>query len=165
MGMVVLDYVQSDGRWQLSVPPVGISEQGRIGSDSGLPRPLALPGVPPDRIARLFLVPDEGGKVRWQAGRCAVLETIGQDGEVGRRFSYRRTGGSWEVAREELLGKAGTELVARFDDYRSVGASGTWAYHQELEEPNRGSRVTFDTRSLRTEGVVPSLFSFMDTEG
>lgn len=165
MGRVVLDYVQSDGRWKLSVPPVGISESGQVGVASGNPRPLALPGIPPDRIARLFLVPEEEDEARWQAGHCAVLEAVSGDGHVRRRFSYRRTGGSWEVAREELLGNAGTELVAKFNDYRSVGAVASWPYHQELEEPNRGSRVTFETRSLRTEGLAPSIFSFPNTEG
>jgi len=165
MGVVVLDYVQSSGRWQLSVPPVGISERGVVGADAGQARPLTLPGIPPDRIARLFLVPEERSEVRWQAGRCAVLEMLAHDDEVGRRFSYRMTEGSWEVAREELVGETGVELVAKFDDYRSVGTDATWAYHQELEEPSRGSRVTFDTRSLRTDGVAPSLFSFPATEG
>jgi hypothetical protein len=160
MGMTVFDYVQADGRWHLSVPSTGLSEGGAIGNSVSDAEALGLPGLPAAHIARLFLTPEPPEELGWQEGSCAVLEARAADGSVLRRFSYRRSEAGWEVAREELLGPAGSQLVARFDDYRSVGIHATWPYHQELEEPIRGTRVTLDTRSLRTEGLDPSLFAF-----
>ena len=160
MGMTVLDYVQAEGRWHLSVPSAGLSEGGAVGNSASSSEGLGLPGIPTDYIARLFLTPESPEELRWQEGSCAVLEARTADGSVLRRFSYRRSEGVWEVAREELLGEGESQLVAHFDDYRAVGLRATWPYHQELEEPSRGTRVTLYTHSLRTEGLDPSLFAF-----
>jgi len=160
MGTTVLDYVQAEGHWHISIPSARVSEGGVVGEPPVAQTPSALSGIGPERLARLFLGLEDEELLGWKEGGCAILETRGSEGQVTRRFSYRPTDDSWEVAREEVLGMAGPELVAEFADYRPVPGSNTWAYQQELSQPQRGTRITLQTKLVRTEGVTSSLFAF-----
>jgi hypothetical protein len=164
MGITVLDYVQAEGRWHLTLPSARISQAGTLGEPLALPVAGDPPAIPPDRVARLFLSLEDAHHLGWRDGSCAVLEARDREGLLTRRFSYRRQGEGWEVAQEDLLGSAGLELVAHFEDYRAVGATATWAYRQHLQEPTRGTQLTFETRSLRTEDIDPAIFAFPTTE-
>ena len=160
LGVTVLDYVQSTGRWQLTVPSARLSLSGLVGESLPASTGADVPALSPHRMARLFLSLEDAESLDWKLDSCAILEARDVEGDVVRRFSYRYADGSWEVAREELFGESGLELVANFQDYRSVGDSTTWPYHQELTEPERGTHLTLETRTLRTDELPPSFFAF-----
>ena len=142
------------------MPSTRLSAGGLIGETIPWNTASGVPALAPDRLARLFLLLEDQASIDWKTDSCAVLEARGLGGEVVRRFSYRFSGESWEVAREELFGDDGLELVAEFEDYRAVGDVASWAYHQELTEPERGTQLTLQTRSLHTDELPPSFFAF-----
>ncbi|MEE2828576.1 MAG: hypothetical protein VX498_05280 [Myxococcota bacterium] len=160
LGIPLLDYVQSDGAWQLTVPPVGILERGLVGQPLRLDGLSSLAGIAPDAVAHFFGVLEDVSGAQWQAGSCAVLELLDEGGTAVRRIGFRFTDPGWEVASEELVDGGEVQLLSRFEDYRTVGDLGRWPYQQEVLDPDRGSSLLFETRNLKTEGIDPSFFLF-----
>ena len=99
--------------------------------------------------------------VRWEAGRCAVLEELSDDGVV-RRLVFRPAEVGWEVAGEELLVDGEVRLAVAYEDYRPVGEAGLWPHRSRIEDRLRGSRVVLETRKVRTEGVTDAFFAMQD---
>ncbi len=161
MGLTVVDYVQADGRWQLSVPPAGIQRSGAEGESPLQGAEQDQMGMSPDQIVALLRSIEPDADVRWEAGSCAVLEEL--DGDiVVRRLGFGHaieapTAGDWFVAREEILEGGQVVAATTYGDYRSVG-SGVWPYRSEVTDPRRGSTVLLEAKAVRTDGVTDAFF-------
>lgn len=164
MGFTVLDYVENEGRWHLTVPPAGLAMSGQAGELPVPPEGAPDPGgqaVRPDLIASLLRSVASGAPVRWQSGRCAVLEELDGDAVV-RRLAFELAGTGWRVAREELVEAGEVALRADFTDWRDVGEGASWAHVWDLEDPRRGSAVHLETRRLRLDGLTDQHFAVPD---
>jgi hypothetical protein len=162
MGLTVLDYVQADGRWQLTVPPAGIRRSGADG-DSPLEGDEGEQlGMRPDQIVAMLRSVAPDARVRWQDGSCAVLEEV-EEGVVVRRlgFGHEGAGADWIVASDEIMQDG--QVVARttYGDYRSVG-NGSWPFLSEVSDPIRGTTVVLEATAVRTDGVTDAFFVMTD---
>jgi len=168
MGLTVIDYVQADGRWQLTVPPAGIHRQGTEGTSpmSEEEEAQGEMGLRPDQIVSLLRSIGPDAPVRWQPGACAVLEEL-DDATVVRRLGFGRIDlavdgadplATWVVASEEILDEDVVVAKTAYEDYRSVG-EGMWPFHSEVSDPRRGSVVVLDAKAVRTDGVTDAFFA------
>lgn len=162
MGLTVVDYVQADGRWQLTVPPAGIRRSGTEGTSPLEGDEGERLGMRPEQIVELLRSVDSDSEVRWKTGACAVLEQV-DDGSVVRRLGFGHESGApeWIVASEEIVEDG--QIVARttYGDYRSVG-NGVWPYRSEVTDPLRGSIVLMEAKAVRTDGVTDAFFVMTD---
>lgn len=159
MGMTVIDYVQADGRWQLSVPPAGIRRSGAEGESPVTPEEeeSAELGMRPDQIVALLHSIEPDAQVQWRPGACAVLEEL-DGGTIVRRLGFGREDGAWVVANEEIVEDGQVVARSTYGDYRSVGA-GAWPWLSEVVDPRRGSVVTLSVQAVRTDGVTEDFFA------
>lgn len=157
MGITVVDYVQAGGRWQLSVPPAGIHRTGAEGESPLEGDEGEELGMRPDQIVDLLRSVAPDADVRWQPGRCAVLEELSA-GEVVRRLGFGRDeAATWYVAHEEIVEAGEVVASTNYADYRSVG-NGVWPYRSEVVDPRRGSTVLLEAKAVRTDGVTDAFF-------
>lgn len=157
MGITVVDYVQADGRWQLSVPPAGIRRTGAEGESPLEGDEGDQLGMRPDQIVDLLRSVEPDADVRWQPGRCAVLEEL-DAGQVVRRLGFGRDeSAAWHVAHEEIVEDGEVVATTSYADYRSVG-NGVWPYRSEVVDPRRGSTVLLEAKAVRTDGVTDAFF-------
>ncbi len=161
MGFTVLDYVESDGRWHLTVPPAGLVRGGLAGEPVIPPDAEPAEGqaaLRPDLIASLLRSIEPGADVRWQAGTCAVLEEVAGT-EVVRRIAFQQQDGAWRVAREELVEGGVVALAANFSAWQDVGEGALWAHRWDLEDPLRGSHIALLTKKVRLDGLTDAHFA------
>lgn len=158
MGITVVDYVQADGRWQLTVPPAGIQRSGAEGESPLEGTEGDQLGMRPDQIVQLLQSVDADADVRWRAGSCAVLEEIESDAVVRRLgFGHQDGGVDWVVSTEEVLEDGLVVARTTYGDYRSVG-NGVWPFRSEVVDPQRGSTVLLEAKAVRTDGVTDAFF-------
>lgn len=166
LGFTVLDYVENDGRWYLTVPPAGVAVGGEAGEAFEPPAEFDTGEQPlrPELIASLLRSVEADASVRWQDGTCAVLEEL--EGEaVVRRLAFEPDGDGWRVAREELVEDGVVALAAAFSDWRSLGDGATWAHVWDLEDPQRGSVVHLETRRVKLDGLTDLHFALPEFDG
>lgn len=162
MGFTVLDYLETEDAWQLTIPPGGVRRDGSPGeavlSSADLAR-LQGPQLRPDLIASLVRSVGEGAQVRWQPGTCAVLEEV-EDGAVVRRIGFAAEGDAWYVAREAVLAEGRERMAVVYSDYREAGG-GAWPHRAEITDSDRGSLVVLTTRRLRVDGLSDEHFALV----
>ena len=162
MGLTVVDYVQVDGQWQLTVPPAGIRRSGTEGTSPFRGDEGEQMGMSPEQIVDLLRSVESDSEVRWQTGACAVLEQV-EGGSVVRRLGFGQEVGrsGWVVSSEEIVEDG--QVVARttYGDYRSVG-NGVWPYRSEVSDPQSGSVVLMEAKAVRTDGVTDAFFVMTD---
>ncbi|MCO4772300.1 MAG: hypothetical protein KDA24_19860, partial [Deltaproteobacteria bacterium] len=163
MGLTVVDYVQADGRWQLSVPPAGIQRSGAEGESPLEGAEQGQLGMSPDQIVALLKSIEPDAVVQWKAGACAVLEEL-DEGAVVRRLGFGRSdadSSQWLVAHEEIVEAGQVVATSTYGDYRSVG-NGVWPFLSEVIDPLRGSTVVLEAKAVRTDGVTDAFFVMAD---
>jgi hypothetical protein len=156
MAAPVLDYVEADDRWALTVPSAGVAEQGAGAPSRGgdVPWSEAELPVPPDRVASLLRPLEPGASVRWAPGECAVLHQLDAGDVPVRALRFELGGEGWAVAEEHLLASGEARLRILHADYRAVtdGGVAVWPYRSEIRGLRGGAVVVLETTAVRTEG-------------
>jgi hypothetical protein len=158
MATPILDYVEAEGRWALTVPMSGVAERGE-GTPSREPGsgPLATTaaGLPLVRLVALLRSLDPAVPVRWAPGACAVLQQLDASGDPVRSLRFLDDGG-WIVAEDRLLERGLERVLVTHTDYRAVteGGPAVWPYRSEIHDIQGGSVVLLETKAVRTEGFA-----------
>ena len=150
MATPVLDYVEADGEWALTVPSAGIRERGE-GKPTGKGTWASLP-MGPDRLVALLRTLDAEAPVRWAPSECVVLQELDGDLPV-RSLRFVQDDEGWTVVEDRLLQDGADRLLVTHADYRAVvdGGPAVWPYRSEVREPD-GAVVLLETRAVKTEG-------------
>ena len=157
VGIVLADYVRAGDRWELSIPSIGVAEQGAVGDALPRLRGLELP-LAPDKLALLLGPEIMGEQVAWKGGACAVLEERDSQGAVVRELAFDRVDGRWVVAQETLFEGGEARLVVGHSDHQLVDATLLWSHRSEFRDEKRGSQLELVTTGIRTDGVTEQLF-------
>ena len=159
MAAPVLDYVEADGHWALSLPALGIFErgEGRPSSDADASGPWSRVDLPvsPARVAMLLRSLDRDAGVRWAPGECAVLQQMDGD-QPSRSLRFVDDGEGWTVREERLMGAGEAQLLVTHADYRPVTDEGlpVWPYRSEIRDARGGAVVLLETNAVRTAGFA-----------